>query len=142
MSQQIRFCRSFDGTRIAYAVTGDGPPLVKAPHWLTHLEYELQSPIWRPWIGALGAEHRLLRMDQRTCGLSDWDVPDLSFEACVRDLEAVADAAGFEQFALLGHSQGGSVAIEYAVRHPERVTHLILLGSNLKDWLKIGRAHV
>ena len=94
MQQQIRFCRSFDGTRIAYAVTGEGPPLVKAPHWLTHLEYEWESPIWRPWISALSTGHRLVRMDERGCGLSDRGVERISFEAFVRDLEAVVDALG------------------------------------------------
>jgi pimeloyl-ACP methyl ester carboxylesterase/DNA-binding CsgD family transcriptional regulator len=138
MNQQIRFCRSFDGTRIAYAMTGGGPPLVKAPHWLTHLEYEFQSPVWRPWIERLSAGHSLLRMDQRACGLSDWDPPEVSFEAWVRDLEAVVDAAGLERFALLGHSQGGAIAIEYAVRHPERVTHLVLLGAYARGSLKRG----
>ncbi len=136
MNQQIRFCKSFDGTRIAYAITGEGPPLVKAPHWMTHLEYEWQSPIWRPWISGLSREHRFLRMDQRGNGLSDRHSDDLSFEACVRDLEAVVDAASFERFALLGHSQGGAVAMEYAARHPERVSHLVLLGTYLKGWLR------
>ena len=81
MNQHIRFCKSFDGSRIAYAVTGAGPPLVKAQHWLTHLEYEFESPLWKPWIEALSRDHTLLRMDQRACGLSDWDLPDISFEA-------------------------------------------------------------
>jgi pimeloyl-ACP methyl ester carboxylesterase len=112
MDQQIRFCKSFDGTSIAYAVTGTGPPLVKAPHWMTHLEYEWRSPIWRPWIAALSREHRFLRMDQRANGLSDRETDNLSFEACVRDLETVVDAAGFAKFSLLGHSQGGAVAME------------------------------
>ena len=129
MNQQIRFCKSFDGTRIAYAVTGEGPPLVKAPHWLTHLEYEWESPIWKPWIESLSRAHTLLRMDERGCGLSDRDVADISFEAWVRDLEAVVDAAGLDRFALFGHSQGGAIAVEYAVRHPERVTHLVFLGA-------------
>ena len=129
MNQQIRFCKSFDGTRLAYALTGEGPPLVRAPHWLTHLEYEWQSPIWKPWIEALSRNHRLLRMDERGCGLSDRDMADISFEAWVRDLEAVVDAAGLERFALFGHSQGGAIAVEYAVRHPERVTHLVFLGA-------------
>jgi pimeloyl-ACP methyl ester carboxylesterase/DNA-binding CsgD family transcriptional regulator len=127
-AQAIRFFASFDGTRIAYAVTGHGPPLVKAPHWLTHLEYEYLSPIWRPWLAQLSAEHRLLRMDARACGLSDWDVADLSFEAYVRDLETVVDSAGYtEPFALFGHSQSGATAIAYAARHPERVSHLVIL---------------
>lgn len=138
MNQQIRFCKSFDGTQIAYAITGQGTPLVKAPHWLTHLEYEFQSPIWRPWIEALSAEHTLLRMDERACGLSDGDVADISFEAWVRDLEAVVDAAGFERFALLGCSQGAPISIEYAVRHPERVTQLVLLGSYARGWMRRG----
>ena len=138
MNQQIRFCKSFDGTRLAYAVTGEGPPLVKAPHWLTHLEYEFSSPIWKPWIEALSRGHTLLRMDERACGLSDWDVADLSFEAWVRDLEAVVDAAGVERFALLGASQGASVAIAYAVRHPERVSHLVIAGGYARGAFKRG----
>jgi pimeloyl-ACP methyl ester carboxylesterase len=136
VNQQIRFCKSFDGTRIAYAVSGNGPPLLKAPHWLTHLEYEWHSPIWRPWIEALAREYTLVRMDERGCGLSDRDVGEFSLEAFVRDLEAVADAAGFERYALLGHSQGGAVAIEYAARHPERVSHLVLLGAYLRGSLR------
>jgi pimeloyl-ACP methyl ester carboxylesterase/DNA-binding CsgD family transcriptional regulator len=136
MNQQIRFCKSFDGTRIAYATTGEGTPLVRAPHWLTHLEFEWLSPIWKPWIELLSRSHMLLRMDERGCGLSDWDVADISFEAWVRDLEAVVDAAGLERFALFGHSQGGAIAVEYAVRHPERVSHLILLGSYARGAMK------
>jgi pimeloyl-ACP methyl ester carboxylesterase/DNA-binding CsgD family transcriptional regulator len=138
VNQQIRFCKSFDGTRIAYAVTGQGMPLVKAPHWMTHLEYEWQSPIWRPWISALSGEYQLLRMDERACGLSDWEAKDFSFDAFVRDLEAVVDAAGLDRFVLLGHSQGGAFAIEYAVRHPERVSHLVLLGAYARGFMKRG----
>jgi pimeloyl-ACP methyl ester carboxylesterase/DNA-binding CsgD family transcriptional regulator len=126
----IRFCTSFDGTRLAFSVSGDGPALLKAPHWLTHLEYERASPIWKPWIAELEREHRLVRMDQRGCGLSDWEVREFSFEAYVRDLEAVVEAAGIEgPFALFGHSQGGAIAMEYAARHAERVSHLVLLGA-------------
>ncbi len=136
MQQQIRFCKSFDGTRIAYAVTGEGPPLVKAQHWLTHLEYEGESPIWRPWISALSKRHRLVRMDARGCGLSDRGLEMISFETFVRDLEAVVDALGLERFALFGHSQGGAIGIEYAVRHPERVSHFVLLGSYARGWFK------
>src|SRR5215475_4044641 len=138
MNQQIRFCRSHDGARIAYAITGSGPLLVKAHHWLTHLEYEFESPLWRPWIEALSREHTLLRMDQRGCGLSDSVVADISFSSWVRDLEAVVEAAGVQQFALLGHSQGAAVGVEYAVRHPERVTHLVLLGGYVRGWMKRG----
>lgn len=137
-SQQIRFCKSFDGTRIAYARTGEGPPLVKAPHWLTHLEYEWDSPIWRPWIDAFSSEYSFVRMDQRAGGLSDRDATDISLEAWVRDLEAVIDAAGLERTALFGHSQGAAIAMAFARRHPERVSHLILLGAYARGWQRRG----
>lgn len=138
MSQQIRFCTGFDGTRLAYAMSGGGTPLVRAPHWLTHLEHEWQSAIWKPWIESLSRGRAVLRLDERGCGLSDRDVADISFEAWVRDLEAVVDAAGLGRFALFGHSQGGAIAVEYAVRHPERVTHLVLLGAYARGWMKRG----
>jgi pimeloyl-ACP methyl ester carboxylesterase/DNA-binding CsgD family transcriptional regulator len=137
LRQHIRFCTSFDGTRIAYAITGSGTPLVKAPHWLTHLEYECESPIFGPWIAALSSRHALLRIDQRGCGLSDTDVA-INFDAWVRDLEAVVDAAGLERFALLGASQGASIAVDYAARHPERVSHLVLLGGYGRGSLRRG----
>ena len=136
MNQQIRFTHGFDGTRIAYALSGEGPPLVRAPHWLTHLEYEPHSPIWKPWIEALSNTYTLLRSDLRGCGLSDWDVSDFSLDAWVSDLESVVDAAGLKQFPLLGHSQGAAIAIEYCVRHPDRVTHLVLLGSYARGALQ------
>ena len=140
MKQQIRFCRSYDGTRIAFAVSGQGPssvvPLVRAPHWLSHLEYEWESPIWRGWTTELSRGRTLVRMDERGCGLADRGVDEISFEAFVRDLEAVVDAAGLERFALFGHSQGGPISIEYAVRHPERVSHLVLLGTYAHGWFK------
>ena len=138
MSQQIRFCRSFDGTRLAYTITGEGPPIVRSPHWLTHLEYEWDSPLWRPWTDEMSRSYSYLRMDERACGLSDWDVKDISFETWVRDFEAVVDAAGIERFALFGASQGSSIAVEYAARHPERVTHLVLLGAYARGWLRRG----
>jgi len=128
VKQDIRFCKSFDGARIAYAITGEGPPLVKAPHWLTHLEYEAQSPIWQPWIEELSRTHTLIRMDLRGCGLSERDA-EFTFEHYVNDLEAVIDAAGLERTALFGHSQGGAIAVEYAARHQQRVSHLALLGA-------------
>jgi len=140
LQQQIRFCRSYDGTRIAFAVTGKGAPgiapLVRAPHWLTHLEYEWQSPIWRPWLTALSGGRSLVRMDERGCGLADRGVDNISFEAFVRDLEAVVDAAGLQRFALFGHSQGGAIAMDFALRHPERVTHLVLLGAYARGRFK------
>ena len=134
--QQIRFCTTGDGVRIAYATTGKGPPLVKVASWMNHLEFDWESPVWRHWITELARDHCYVRYDERGCGLSDWTVADLSFEAWVRDLETVADAAGVERFPLLGVSQGGPIAIAYAVRHPERVSHLILYGAYARGWLK------
>jgi len=136
MKQQIRFCTTSDGVRIAYATAGEGPPLVKVSNWLSHLEYDWESPVWRHWIAELSRDHTFLRYDERGCGLSDWDVPELSFEAWVRDLETVVDAAGVERFPLLGISQGASIAIAYTVRHPERVSHLILHGAYARGKLK------
>src|SRR4030095_2078948 len=124
MQQKVQFCTASDGVRIAYALAGQGLPLVKASNWLNHLEYDWQSPIWRHLLHALAAEYQLIRYDERGNGLSDWDVEDSSFEAFVRDLERVVDATG--RFALLGISQGCAVSIAYAVRHPERVSHLVL----------------
>jgi pimeloyl-ACP methyl ester carboxylesterase/DNA-binding CsgD family transcriptional regulator len=127
--QHVRFCRSSDGVSIAYATLGSGPPLVKAPNWLSHLEYEWQSPIWRHWLEGLSRHNTFIRYDARGCGLSDRDPPEITFESWVRDLEAVADAARLDRFPLLGISAGGAVAIAYAARHPERVSHLLLYGT-------------
>ena len=129
LPQDIRYCVSPDGVGVAYAEAGHGPPLVKAANWLTHLELEWDSPIWAHWLHGFAERHRLIRYDERGCGLSDWDVDDFSFDAWVDDLELVVDAVGVERFPLLGVSQGGAVAIAYAVRHPERVSHLILAGA-------------
>jgi len=129
MDQEIRFCTAPDGTRLACATSGDGPPLVKAAHWLTHLGHDWDSPIWRHQHRGLSSRFRLLRYDQRGCGLSDHDVADVSLQAWVGDLETVVDSAGLDRFALLGMSQGGPIAIEYAARHPQRVSHLVLYGS-------------
>jgi pimeloyl-ACP methyl ester carboxylesterase/DNA-binding CsgD family transcriptional regulator len=129
VNQTIRFTRSADQTRLAYAESGTGPPLVKAANWLSHLEFDWQSPLWRHWFGFFSGTHRLIRYDARGCGLSDWDVGDVSLAAQVADLEAVVDAAQVERFDLIGISQGGAVACEYCIRHPERVTHLVLYGA-------------
>jgi len=128
LEQRIRFCTAADGVRIAYATSGAGAPLVKPANWLTHLEFDWESPVWRHWLRELSRDHTLVRYDERGSGLSDRDVEDLSFEAWVRDLETVVDAAGLEQFTLFGLSQGCAVAIAYAVRHPQRVTRLVLYG--------------
>ena len=137
--QQIRYCVSPDGVRVAYAISGTGPPLVKAANWLTHLDLEWSSPIWSHWIDGLAQQHRLVRYDERGCGLSDWEVADFGFDAWVDDLELVVDAVGLERFPLLGISQGGAVAIAYAVRHPERVSHLILAGAYCRGRLARAR---
>lgn len=128
-SQQIRFCTTSDGVRIAYAVTGKGPPIVRAAHWLTHIEFDWTGPVWRHWLTELSRSHTLVRYDGGGYGLSDWDAADLSFEAWVRELEAVVDAARLTRFVLVGLSRGGATAIAYAARHPERVSHLVLYGA-------------
>jgi pimeloyl-ACP methyl ester carboxylesterase/DNA-binding winged helix-turn-helix (wHTH) protein len=127
--QEIRYCRAPDGARIAYATSGSGPPLVKAANWLTHLDLEWSSPIWSHWMDALSTANRLVRYDERGCGMSDWDVDDFSLDAWVEDLELVVDSAGLDRFPLIGISQGGAVAISYAVAHPEKVSRLVLVGA-------------
>ena len=135
------FCTAPDGARIAYASAGQGPPLVKAANWLNHLEYDWQSPIWSQLLHELAARHQLIRYDERGNGLSDWDVDDISFEAFVRDLESVVAAARLDRFALLGISQGCAVSIVYAIRHPERVTHLVLYGGFARGRAKRDAEH-
>lgn len=128
LRQDVRFCTTADHVRIAYAQVGVGPDLVKTANYLTHLEHDWQSPLWRPFLEALTAHHRLSRYDGRGNGLSDWTVESISFDDFVRDLETVVEAAGLHRFALFGMSQGCAIAIAYAVRHPERVSHLVLYG--------------
>jgi pimeloyl-ACP methyl ester carboxylesterase/DNA-binding CsgD family transcriptional regulator len=138
MGPQVRFCNSSDGVRLAYAISGEGPPLVRAPHWFTHLEHDWTNPAMRPWVEDLPKRYRLLRFDQRGTGLSDRDVGEISVEGHVRDMECVIDAAGFERFAMLGLSQGAAYAVAYAARHPERVTHLVLCGGFVRGWARRG----
>jgi pimeloyl-ACP methyl ester carboxylesterase/DNA-binding winged helix-turn-helix (wHTH) protein len=137
--QQIRYCVSPDGVRVAYAISGIGSPLVRAANWLTHLDLEWSSPIWAHWLDGLAHHHRLIRYDERGCGLSDWEVADFSFDAWVNDLELVANAVGLDRFPLLGVSQGGAVAIAYAVRHPERVSRLVLVSGYCRGRLARAR---
>jgi pimeloyl-ACP methyl ester carboxylesterase len=127
--QVIRFCTTSDGVRLAYATVGHGPPLVRAAHWITHLDYDWHSPVWRHWLEGLANGRTLVRYDERGCGLSDHDIGEWSFDAFVHDLETVVDELGLERFPLLGVSQGGPVAIAYADRHPERVSRLVLIGA-------------
>ncbi|HTQ73873.1 MAG TPA: alpha/beta fold hydrolase [Burkholderiales bacterium] len=128
MNQQVRFCISSDGVRLAYATSGSGPPLVRAPHWFTHLEHDWNNPAMKPWSAGLSRGYSLLRFDQRGTGLSDRDVPVPTWKCHVEDLASVVDAARFDRFALLGLSQGAAFAIDYAATHPERVSHLIICG--------------
>lgn len=133
--QTVRFCNTKDALRLAYATLGQGPALVRASHFLTHLEFDLSSPVWRPWLDEFSSYRSLLRYDGRGCGLSDRSDSPLTLDTWVADLEAVADAAGLERFALLGCSQGCAVSIAYAVRHPERVSCLVLLGGYARGQL-------
>jgi pimeloyl-ACP methyl ester carboxylesterase/DNA-binding CsgD family transcriptional regulator len=127
--QELRFCRSADGTRIAYARHGSGPPLLIATCWLSHLQHDWQSPVWRHFLADLGEFATVIRYDERGYGLSDWDVEDFGLEARIADIEAVADHAGLDRFALMAMSQGGPPSIAYAARHPRRVSRLIFYGS-------------
>lgn len=137
-TQDIRFCITADGVRIAFASAGSGRPLIKTANWLNHLQFDWQSPVWRHLLRALTSDFRLIRYDERGNGLSDWKVEDFSIEALVCDLETVIDAAGLDRFPLVGISQGCAVAISYAVRHPERVTRMVLHGGYAKGWRARG----
>ena len=129
LHQDIRFCTSSDGTRIAVASCGEGPVILRAAHWLSHVHHDTESPVWRPWVEALSARNTFVRYDPRGCGLSDRFVTDLSRPAWDADLEAVAATIDAEQFVLLGLSQGGALAIDYALAHPERVAKLVLINA-------------
>ena len=136
MRQRVSFCVARDGVRLAYAVHGTGSPLVKAANWLTHIDHDWESPVWRHWLQALGKHHTVVRYDERGSGLSDREPGEVSLQAWVGDLETVADAAGCEEFSLLGMCEGGLAAVAYAARHPERVRRLVLYGSYAR-----GRLH-
>src|SRR6476619_6882774 len=120
-SREVRFCMAPDGTRLAYAVHGRGPPLVRVATWLTHLDFDWESPVWRHWLSTLGEHHTVVRYDERGCGLSDSEPGDPSVETWIADLETVVDAVGLDRFALLGVSQGAGIALGYAAEHRERV---------------------
>lgn len=137
--QTIAFCRSADGVRIAYAVAGTGPPLVRPATWLTHLQHDWVSPLWRPLLTALAASHTVVRYDERGCGLSERDVDRFDVDAWVEDLEAVVDALGLERFPLYGQSQGVAVAVAYAARHPERVSRMVLYGGFVRGAVRNPR---
>ena len=137
--QKIRFARSHDGVRLAWAGSGEGPTVVKAATWLSHLEYDWESPVWRHLLEHLSQRCHFVRYDERGCGLSDWVVPEISFESWVLDLESIVDILGVERVALLGISQGAAIAVEFAARHPERVSHLVLSGGYARGRLVRSR---
>lgn len=134
--QSIRYLKTNDGVQLAWAAMGSGRPLIKASNWLTHLQYDLESPVWRHWIRFLGEHFRFIRYDERGCGMTQWEVPDVSMARWADDLEAVIEAAvpGQEPVILLGISQGAAACIDFAVRHPQRVSHLILYGGYATGW--------
>lgn len=136
VEHRVLFTTSFDGTRIAYAIAGNGPPLVKVGNYMGHVEYDWDTPVWAHWLKELTRSHRLIYYDERGSGLSDWNAEDISFEAWVRDLEAVVDAAGLQQFPLFAMSQAGAVAVAYAARHPDKVSRLIVHGAYARGWLQ------
>lgn len=129
LRQTLGFCRSADGTRIAVATCGEGPVILRAAHWLSHCHHDLESPVWRPWLAAFSARNRFVRYDPRGCGLSDRFIADLSIGAWATDLEAVAATIEAPRFVLLGLSQGGALAVRFALAHPERVSHLVLVNA-------------
>jgi pimeloyl-ACP methyl ester carboxylesterase/DNA-binding CsgD family transcriptional regulator len=128
VQQEIRFCTASDGVRLAYAKHGRGPPLVKASNWLTHLEFDWESGVWRHWLEALGQGSTVIRYDPRGCGMSDRDPGELSLERWVADLETVVDAAGVGRCSLLGISGGAAIALAYSARHPDRVERVVAYG--------------
>lgn len=134
----FRFCTTSDGVRLAYAKLGTGPPVLKIGSWVSNVEFDATSAVWKPWLAELSRDNTLLRYDPRGCGLSDRDVTDFTLDAWVRDLETVADAAGLAHFTLLGMSQGGAIAIAYAAKHPERVDKLVLYGAYARGVLQRG----
>jgi pimeloyl-ACP methyl ester carboxylesterase/DNA-binding CsgD family transcriptional regulator len=133
--QQIRFCTSRDGVRLAYAVCGSGPALVWLGHWVRHLKFDGDSPIWRPWLSLLTRRNSVVRYDWRGCGLSDREGVEFSLERHIQDLEAVVDDLALKRFILVGDAGGGVVAMAYAARHPERVSHLVLYGTQTRGVL-------
>ena len=138
MQQEIRFCTSRDGTRLAYAVSGAGVPLIKGPHWFTHLEHDAQGPVLGPLLEDLNQRFRVVRFDQRGCGLSERDPPRIGLDAWVDDMEAVAEAAGLGPYVVLGPSQGAAIAVAFAARRPDCVARLALVHGYARGWAKRG----
>jgi pimeloyl-ACP methyl ester carboxylesterase len=141
-AQRTYFCKAADGTRLAFAKLGDGPPIVKAANWLSHLERDWDGEVWKHWLELLGRRRTLVRYDARGNGLSDWNPPAITFESFVSDLATVFDAAGVERAPVVGLSQGAAVATAYAARHPERVSALVLVGGCARGWRVKGHAEL
>jgi pimeloyl-ACP methyl ester carboxylesterase/DNA-binding CsgD family transcriptional regulator len=142
-SAQVRFCTTRDEVQIAYASRGRGPVMVKTPNWMNHVELDVHSKVWSAWIERFEQDRTLVRYDARGCGLSDRTPRQMSFETNQLDLEAVVEAAGLHRFILYGASQGAAIAIEYAARHPDRVSHLVLCGAYLQGaWTRPAPAAV
>jgi pimeloyl-ACP methyl ester carboxylesterase len=137
-AQEVTFCKARDSVNLAVASIGQGSPVVRTGLWMTHLEYDWSTSVWAPLLTRLAAHHRLVRYDPRGNGLSDWNIPPLTFQTMVEDLEAVVEAAGLEKFALFGMSQGVATAIAYAAKHPERVSRLVLSGGYAQGWRARG----
>ena len=141
LRQHVRYVTASDGTRLAWAESGAGPTVVKAANWLTHLEYEWESPVWKHWIQFFSGQARFVRYDERGCGMSEWQGGALDLDQWAADLEMVIDAAdSSEPVTLLGISQGAATCIHYAIRHPERVARLILYGGYVHGAHKRGTA--
>ncbi len=138
LQQRVRYCKSPDGVHLAFASVGEGPPVLKAPNWINHIEYDWQSPVWGKFLSEFAQQSRLVRFDQRGNGLSDWDVKEISQPRMIDDMLAVADAAGLEKFALFGISQGAAFSMRFAATYPERVKCLILLGGYVRGRLARG----
>jgi len=136
LHQRVRYAQASDGAQLAWASMGSGQPVLKAPNWLNHLEYEWRSPIWGPCFAEFARQCKFVRFDQRGNGLSDWEVDEISEDRMIGDIGTVADAAGLERFALLGISQGGAFSIRYAADNPDRVSCLIIFGGYLRGRLK------
>lgn len=142
LRQEVRFCKSRDGTKIAWASVGDGPPIVKTANWLNHLEFDWESPVWRHVFRGLSQNNRFIRYDSRGNGLSDWSVDNYEVETLTDDLDAVVEASGVDKFSLLAVSQGCAIAVSYAVRRPDRVRRLILIGGYARGWNRINAPKV
>jgi pimeloyl-ACP methyl ester carboxylesterase/DNA-binding CsgD family transcriptional regulator len=143
LKQRIQYTRAADGTRLAWAESGSGPLVVKAANWLTHLEYEWESPVWKHWMEFFSQHWRFVRYDERGCGMSEWTSPGtLTLDRWAADLETVIECAHpGEPLTLLGISQGAMACLWYAARYPERVRRMILYGAYARGKFRRGVEH-